>query len=303
MRHTRKKLEKGTEMKRALVLGGGGPVGIAWESGLLAGLAENGVDLSGADFIVGTSAGAFVGAQLALGRSPAEVAAPDLTGAVPVRPASGSLPDLTILITKMLEAASGKRPAEEVRAELGAWALQSPSIPEEEFIARFVPSLGGEIDGAWPAKPYVCTAVDASDGSFVPWTKDAGIGLARAVASSCSVPGIYPPVSFRGNRYIDGGMRSATNADLAKGYDVVVIVSVTMRSTPSFISGVFQRRFEGELQTLRESGSRVEVIVPDEGAFDAFGTNLMDASRRGPSAQAGLLQGRHAAARMADFWN
>src|SRR6476619_245244 len=61
---------------RALVLGGGGPVGIAWESGLLAGLAKAGVDLGQADFILGTSAGAFVGARLALGAETRALADP-----------------------------------------------------------------------------------------------------------------------------------------------------------------------------------------------------------------------------------
>jgi NTE family protein len=289
-------------MSRALVLGGGGPVGIAWESGLLAGLAENGVDVSNADLIVGTSAGSFVGAQLALGRSPAQIAAPDLAGAVPAPVASGAAPDLTTLITKMLEAASGKRPAEEVRAEIGAWALSKPAMSEEDFIARFAPSLGGDFDGPWPAKSYACTSVNAADGSFAVWNQDAGIGLARAVASSCAVPGIYPPISFHGHRYIDGGMRSATNADLAKGYDVVVIVAVTLRAVPSFIADVFRRRFEAELQALSDGGSRVEVMVPDEESCAAFGTNLMDASRRQPSAQAGLKQGRAEAARVAGIW-
>jgi NTE family protein len=288
-------------MTRALVLGGGGPVGIAWESGLLAGLAENGVDLSNSDFIVGTSAGSFVGARLALGISPAQIAAPDLAGAVPAPAASGPPPDLTTLITKMLEALSGKRPAEEVRAEIGAWALASATISEADFTLRFAP-LGGDLDGPWPAKAYACTSVDAADGSFMVWNKDAGIGLARAVASSCAVPGIYPPISFRGRRYIDGGMRSATNADLAKGYDVVIVVAVMPRSMPSFIGDVFRRRFEGELQVLRDGGSRVEVIVPDEESTAAFGMNLMDASRRQPSAQAGLRQGRVEAARIAEIW-
>ena len=289
-------------MSRALVLGGGGPVGIAWESGLLAGLAENGVDVSSVDFVVGTSAGSLVGAQLAQGRSPAQIAAPDLAGSVPAPAASGAPPDLTTLITKMLEAASGTRPAEEVRAEIGAWALKTPSISEEDFIERFAPVLGGDFDGPFPTKSYACTAVDAADGSFVVWNKDAGIGLARAVASSCAVPGIYPPISFRGHRYIDGGMRSATNADLAKGYDVVLVVAVTLRSVPSFIADVFRRRFETELQTLRDGGSRVEVIVPDEQSCAAFGMNLMDASRRRPSAEAGLRQGKSEAARLAGMW-
>ena len=55
-------------MDRALVLSGGGPVGIAWQSGLTVGLAEQGVQLRDADLIVGTSAGSVVGAQIALGR-------------------------------------------------------------------------------------------------------------------------------------------------------------------------------------------------------------------------------------------
>lgn len=60
-------------MTRALVLGGGGPVGIAWESGLVAGLAEEGIDAGQADLIVGTSAGSAVGAQLAMGRTPQQM--------------------------------------------------------------------------------------------------------------------------------------------------------------------------------------------------------------------------------------
>jgi NTE family protein len=289
-------------MTKALVLGGGGPVGVAWESGLLAGMAEKGLDLSTGDFVLGTSAGSFVGAQLALGRPPAQLAAPDLAGSVPAPPGSGAPPDLTTLITKMLEAASGKRPAEEVRAEIGAWALQSPAMSEEEFIQRFAPSLGGAADGAWPTKSYACTAVDAADGSFVIWNNQSGIGLARAVASSCAVPGIYPPISFRGHRYIDGGMRSATNADLAKGYGVVIVVAVTVRAMPSAIADVFRRRFDAELEALRDSGSRVEVIVPDERSCAEFGVNLMDHGRRQPSAQAGLEQGRNEAARLLEIW-
>jgi NTE family protein len=284
-------------MRRALVLGGGGPVGIAWESGLLAGLAENGADLSSADFIVGTSAGSFVGAQLALGRTPAQIAAPDLAGSVRAPVAGGPAPDLTILITKLIETVSGKRPPEDARAEIGAWALSAPAMSEEEFIGRFAPALDGASDGPWPVKSYACTAVDATDGSFHVWNKEAGIGLARAVASSCAVPGIYPPISFRGHRYVDGGIRSATNADLAKGYDLVVVIALTLRGLPSAIGDAFRLRFEAELQVLRDSGSRVEVISPDEEASAAFGMNLMDASRRQPSAQAGLRQGRAEAGR------
>ena len=96
---------------RALVLGGGGPVGIAWESGLIAGLAEAGVDLSTADFVIGTSAGSFVGAYLAAGTPPAKLAVPFLAETGMPRLASELLskpPDLTLLIAKMMESFAGE---------------------------------------------------------------------------------------------------------------------------------------------------------------------------------------------------
>ena len=285
-------------MSKALVLSGGGPVGIAWESGLLAGFAEGGVDVSNADYIVGTSAGAFVGAQIAQGTSLAQIAEPDLTGQVRTLSTGSTLPDLTVLISKMMEMISGKRPAREVRAEIGAWALSVPAMREEEFIERFAPSLGYEFDGAWPAKGFACTAVDAADGSFVVWNKESGIGLARAVASSCAVPGIYPPITFREHRYIDGGMRSGTNADLAAGYDVVLVIAVASRAMPE----AFRRRFDAEIQTLRDGGSRVEVVNPSDGPAAATGVNLMDASFRHAAAVAGRQQGLADAARLTEFW-
>jgi NTE family protein len=292
-------------MTRALVLGGGGPVGIAWESGLLAGLAEDGADLSTADFIAGTSAGSFVGAQLALGHAPADLAAPflkDSEQSYPKFSAQAALPDLSGLLMKMMELFSGARPAQVVRAEIGAWALAAPTIIEDEFIARFSPALDGQSDGPWPRRSYACTAVDAADGSFHLWTKASGIGLARAIASSCAVPGVYPPISFQGHRYIDGGMKSPTNADVAKGHALVVVVSVTSGAALPAAAAPFLRMFEREVQELRDSGSRVEVIAPDALSAESFGPNLMDASRRPAAAESGLRQGKMEAGRIRKFW-
>jgi NTE family protein len=208
-------------MKRALVLGGGGPVGIGWESGIISGLMEGGVDLSQADLIVGTSAGSFVGANLAMGRDLAHLVETFITEPqepVPAAQPAAPPPDLSILIGKMQEAVSGARPAKEVRAEIGAWALTAKTISEEDFIASFGSWFSGLPETAWPDRPFACTAVDAADGSFVVWDRGAGIGLARAVASSCSVPGIFPPIAIRGRRYIDGGMRSATNGAFQQAF-------------------------------------------------------------------------------------
>jgi NTE family protein len=290
---------------RALVLGGGGPVGIGWESGVVAGLIEGGIDLLRADFIVGTSAGSFVGANLAMRRDLArlvETFIEEQSNPSSARPASQP-PDLSFLIGKLQEAVSGARPAQAVRAELGAWALQAKTSSEEEFIASFGGWLSQLPIDAWPQQPYACTAVDAADGSFVVWNRESGVGLARAMASSCSVPGIFPPITIGGRRYIDGGMRSPTNADVAKGYEIVLVVAVSVRVTDPVLAARFRKPLENEIKILRENGARVELITPDEASLDAFGANLMDRSRRSGAARAGLHQGRDDAARLHSVWS
>jgi NTE family protein len=293
--------------KQALVLGGGGPVGIAWESGLLAGLAEAGLDLSQAGFIVGTSAGSVVGAQLAMGRAPSALAEPFLSADQAQQPPSPSQllgsapPDLATLIGKMQDAMSGAVPAEQARADIGAWALQVKTMSEDEFIASFGHAIRDYPEGAWPDR-FACTAVDTADGSFMLWNRESGVSLARAVASSCSVPGIYPPVTIRGRRYMDGGMRSANNADIVKGYDVVLVVSPTAGAAASPMAELFLRRMQAELDTVRATGSRVELIAPDAASMGAFGLNLMDFTRRPAAAKAGFSQGKTAAAKLQPLW-
>jgi NTE family protein len=293
-------------MTRALVLGGGGPVGIAWEAGLLAGLAESGVDLAAADFIVGTSAGSFVGSQVAGGRAAKAIAEAILAEANRPRPApSGggerpAAPNLALLFQKMQEAASGEREPAAVRREIGAFALEAKTIDEATFIASFGRSLS-EGGSGWPPS-FACTAVDAETGEFVVWKADSGVGLAQGVASSCSVPGVYPPITINGRRYIDGGMRSATNADLAAGHDVVVVVSVRTANGDPVMAERMRRPLEAELARLMAAGAKVEQIVPDEPSLAAFGVNLMDPRVRPAACQSGLEQGRALAASLAGFW-
>jgi NTE family protein len=297
---------------RALVLGGGGPVGIAWESGLLAGLAQSGVDLSQADFIMGTSAGSFVGAQIALGMADvASMAKPFLAArdappaskpASPTRPA-GPAPDLSFLMRKMAEAAAAERPGEEVRREIGAWALEQKTMDEETFIQTFGKAFSSLPADAWPKKRYAATAVDAENGAFLLWDNDSGVDLKRAVASSCSVPGVYPPITINGRRYIDGGMRSGTNADMAKGYDLVVVVALRLDAGASPEAAARLRApLERELKVLRDGGTRVELITPNEASQTAFGPNLMDARKRPDAAEAGLAQGLAGAEALRSVW-
>lgn len=292
---------------RALVLGGGGPVGIAWEAGLLAGLAQGSVDLAGADFIIGTSAGSFVGAQLAMGRASTEIAAaivaeegrPATPRQVSARPA----PDLRVLFSKMQEAVSGARDPIEVRREIGAFALAAETVDEQTFINSFGRSLSGLADDAWPTRPFACTAVDAASGEFVVWDANAKVGLARAVASSCSVPGIFPAITINERRYIDGGMRSGTNADLAKGYDLTVVVALRLPEDANAAAALRQAVLDAEIKTLRDAGGRVELIIPDASSQTAIGANLMDARKRPAAARAGLAQGAAIAEGLGLAWN
>ena len=292
---------------RALVLGGGGPVGIAWESGLLAGYAKAGLDLGGADFIMGTSAGSFVGARLAMGAVTAELADPILAEAAkPPAPSgggAGSRPpaDLSTLMKLMAEAQGGLRNPAEARAEIGAFALAAETMDEAAFIASFGRSFAGLPDDAWPGKPFACTAVDALDGSFQFWTGDSGVGVTRAVASSCSVPGVYPPVTLKGRRYIDGGMRSSTNCDMAAGYDLVVVVAVRIGGGGEVAERI-SARLDEEINSLQEGGSTVVTISPNDASLAAMGANLMDFRKRADAARAGLEQGAQQAAELAALW-
>jgi NTE family protein len=294
-------------MTRALVLGGGGPVGIAWESGLVAGLAQAGVDLGQADFTMGTSAGSFVGARLALGADPRTLADPILADQIPGderRPTGGSgqPADLSKLMQLMGEAQGGLRNPAEVRAEIGAFALAAQTVDEDVFIASFGKSFSTLPVGAWPDRGFACTAVDAETGAFQLWTKDSGVGVVRAVASSCSVPGIYPPVTLNGRRYIDGGMRSGTNADMAIGHDLVVVVALRLGSGGGAVGERIAAQFDEEIESLKDGGATVLAITPDEASIEAFGQNLMDFRRRPEAARAGLAQGLAYGAEVKAYW-
>jgi NTE family protein len=295
-------------MSRALVLGGGGPVGVAWEVGLAAGLEEEGVRLLDADLFVGTSAGSIVGAMLAHGRPTAELLATQhviSTEEAPRGTTDGAF-DLAPLIQQFIKLYTSDAPPQQLRADIGRFALDAKvATTEDEWLATFTRAeviAGGE----WPAKPYMCTAVDAESGEFVTWSKDSGVPIARAIASSCCVPGIFPPITINGRRYIDGGMKSATNADLAAGFDRVIVVSVTsgMERASAFpaLAERARKRMDDELAAITSAGGEVMMIAPDDESRAAMGTNLMDFKRRGEIADSGARQGRLEAARLRDFW-
>jgi NTE family protein len=292
---------------RALVLGGGGPVGIAWESGLLAGLAQAGVDLGAAEFTVGTSAGSFVGARLAMGAETAALAEPILGDAAsPVQSTDRggrAPPDMSKMMRLMSAAQQGAQDAEAARVELGAFALEAQTIDEDAFIRSFGKSFAGLPEDAWPQRGFACTAVDTATGAFQLWTRDSGVGVVRAVASSCSVPGVYPPITLKGRRWMDGGVRSPTNADLAAGHERVVVISVMPREfTPGASLVRMFESLDAEVEKLEAGGAQVVVVSPTPESQTAMGGNLMDFRKRADAARAGLAQGAAMADELRGFW-
>jgi NTE family protein len=274
--------------RRALVLGGGGITGIAWEWGVLAGLARAGVDLTSADLVVGTSAGSVVGAQVASGldveeRYAAQLAPPDGEVAAALGPAT---------MLRYALAMVGPRTPEKVRARIGRMALRASTVPEAERVRVIETRLPVH---EWPDRSLLITAVDAETGEFVVFDRDAGVSLVRAVAASCAVPGVWPPVTVNGRRYIDGGMRSGSNADLATGYDRVVVLSPLPRGLGPMTPVAAQ------VAALRVQ-SKVELVSPDQAALRAIGHNVLDPAKRSAAARAGIAQSTSVLDRIRSVW-
>ncbi len=279
--------------RRALVLGGGGITGIAWELGLLHGLSEAGVDLTDADLVVGTSAGSVVGALVRCapqdGRTLADLHATQLEPPEPEPVARLS----RAMVVRMAPPYLLPGTPERKRARLGRLALRHPGDGEErvEVIRRIVP---WEV---WPERDLRVTAVEAETGRFTVLDAAAGasgVDLVHAVAASCAVPLVWPTVAIGGRHYLDGGFRSTANVDLATGYDDVVVLAPLPRA--------FSRATSIAAQLARTGCARSAVVVPDRAALAAFGRNLLDPARRADAARAGLRQSADVLAEVAAAW-
>ena len=154
----------------------------------------------------------------------------------------------------------------------------------------------------------IIVAIDAHTGELAAFGRDSGVDLVDAVTASTALPGLTPTHSINGTHYINGGVRSAENADLASGYANVVVLSPFGGRSGALPAGQFEgiRRsaewgtdLSSQVEALRKQGSRVEVITPDADSRAAMGTNQMDPATRIPAAHAGFAQGRQEATRVA----
>jgi NTE family protein len=295
--------------ERALVLGGGGSAGNAWEIGVIAGLFDAGLDVTEADLIIGTSAGSTAAAQITSATQPTELLANILAaapqprtgpvgsdrGRVPNRPAADHMEKTSEIIGAAEDAA-------DMRRRMGAAALEMDAAPGSSGQTQRRATVAARLPSQhWPQRPMLIVAVDAHTGEPVVFDRHSGVDLVDAVTASCAMGfGAAPPHSIGDSRYIDGGYRRGENADLAAGYGRVLVLSpLGGRSRAPQDWGI---HLAAQVDELRARGSRVETIFPDSNSRDAFGVNLMDPSTRPPAARAGYNQGRALAEQLTEFW-
>lgn len=280
-------------MSMALVLAGGGPAALAWELGVLRGLADADAELAqkiiSTDTVIGTSAGSSVAAQITSSTPLDELYDAQFSAdTAEIDPKV----DLKEFISRFGAAIAGAVDERDRRRRVGAFALAASTVPEAKrraVIAARLPAAD------WPERDLRIPAVNAVTGEVVIFTRDSGAPLVDAVAASCAVPGIWPPASIGGRRYIDGGVRSSTNADLATGAGQILLITPTQADASAPSLGGDLRT---ELDTL--SDSHFEVVYADHDSMTAL-RNPLAVDTRAQAARAGRTVGRTAATRVAQL--
>jgi NTE family protein len=260
-------------MTTALVLGGGGVAGIGWESGVIDGLRRAGTDLGAADLIVGTSAGSVVGTVLrqGAGLELSITTRADRTGP----PLTLDGPAVTRAFTLLAD--TSLDPAE-ARRRVGKLALEASVGEEEPWVEAISVGLPSR---EWPPGRLLITAVNTETGEFTVWDRNSGVPLDRAIAASCAVPCVAPPVTVNGARYMDGGVKSGTNANLAQSASLVVVLDPLPNLRPR----------EPLYAELAATGATDTVVIePDEAALASFGHDLLSQSLWLPAFTAGRDQ-------------
>ncbi len=273
--------------RTALVLGGGGPLGLVWMAEMLLGWAESWVARAPAPLapflagrIVGTSAGAILGASLALHGSLEEMSKQqaETSGPANIRRLA-----LVRFLFAYFRARLFTRGTDGFRRSLGASALRAAVPGEAEWvamIARMYPE-----GAAWPSETdFQATVIDARTAEFFSWDRGSGVGLPVAVAASCAMPCTLPLVHAHGRAWMDGGIGSTTNAALAAGCERVLILDPLGRSSGP------ESQVGQERRALEASGSRALVYQPDPAAARAIGRNFFDMRRRSRVAAAARAQ-------------
>ena len=292
-----------------LVLGAGGPWGVAWMTGLLLGLEESDLAVRQPRAIVGSSAGAILGARIGAGIDIRmlfdqetsiekqnrqmgrfrDMVPPSPDAATP-RPAS----NLTSFHS--IHSRTWDSEDERIRAicDLAAGA-RTLSWASFDAVAR----PDEYRSAAWPATPFKITALDMDARQLVTFDASSGVNHSLAIVASCAIPGIFPPVPINGHRYVDGGSwGSGDNAHLALGAPTVLVISplAAQRAQRAGGSTILER----DLRNLRANGASVHLIAADPSSLATRGSGAPSPTSMVAAAKAGREQGRAEAAALKD---
>jgi NTE family protein/lysophospholipid hydrolase len=169
-----------TDRAVGLVLGGGGARGFA-HIGVIRALRESGVPI---DVVGGTSMGAIIGAQIALGWDAHRMLAVTQRGWTQFKPNA----DYTVPLVSLL---TGRRAVQMLKMLYG----------------------DTRIEDLWTT--YFCVSSNLTRGDVVVHRD----GLIRsAVRASMSIPGLAPPVPKDGDLLVDGGVLNNLPADVMRQY-------------------------------------------------------------------------------------
>jgi NTE family protein len=299
-----------------LVLAGGGTLGEAWMTGLLAGIEDaSELDLRQIESFVGTSAGSIVAARLAAGatlRRPRSIAQAGDAGA----PSGTSHEDLLgpagaplgFRALERLEQTAGQLLAPVIGPALrleqlpgalvrsGVLAILPDGTRSLDELERSIERDQARFDGR-----LRIVGVDRRSGRRVvfgaPGAPDASV--AQAVVASCSIPGFFHPIEIGGREYVDGGVWSLTNLDAAPvGRRTELLCLNPIRGLPvaptsrlGLIGRAVRAREALELAVVRGRGARARVIGPAVEAARLMAPSLMDPAPREAVLHAGYAQG------------
>ena len=278
------------DINRAVVLGGGGATGLAWEIGVLEGLREDGIDLNdNARVLFGTSAGAFAATLVASGAD-IKRRFDDQFEDDAIEIAITMAPDLALQYQEAVDSSGSD--AISLSKAYGQIARSSKTVTTDARLKVVRHRLGTD---KWPSKQLRLTAIDADTGELVVLDSSSGISLTDAANASGAVPGIWPMVSAGGRNWIDGGMISAANVELGAGFDRVLVIAPV-------VAAAAQRDSVDVAAAKLSKNATVVVISPDSEALAAIGPNVFDPERRGAAALAGQRQARSSSDEIRARW-
>lgn len=297
------------ETRRGLVLGAGGFLGAAWTLGALAAVQDaTGWDVTGADLMIGTSAGSVLAALLRAGHPVDELVGAHLRGSRGGR--ATRVPDMPAPVLDLGPAGEPSAPGmPHLRVgslPLALRALRSPRRVSPVAVAaallprgrRRLKSVGAVVRDAYRGRPWpegtLLVAMDYETGERVAFGAPASprSTVTRAVMASCAVPGWYEPVRIRRVPYVDGAICSPCNADLAldAGLDEIYVLAPMAslepdrpRSALGRLERLYRRamtnRVHEEVRRLEVAGIRVHLLTPNAEDLEVMGVNMMEPAR------------------------